>query len=85
MFQDEQSAQISDLALTRDAATASLTIGEGDILVVNLKTRQHSRIKASDIRLLSCFIVNQTESAFDVLAANGRAEIVRVSVATEGL
>lgn len=59
-----------------------MTIGEGDILVIDLKKGSNLRVSCSTIRLLSCFIVNETSSSFDVLAANGRAEIVRLKITT---
>lgn len=39
IYQDAEMAQISDLALTSDASNASLTIGEGEILIIALKAK----------------------------------------------
>lgn len=47
---------------------------------MDLATETVCRSKASSIRLLSCFIVNEQSNSFDLLAANGRAEILKKQI-----
>ena len=85
---------ISDFALTEpfkfnDAGQRVLhavLVLNGDVSVLKItcagmetSTKVVHQQTMSDIRLLNCFIVNGTEAGFDILASNGRSELLKLT------
>jgi len=68
---------------------AVLAIGNGEVVVLSLAF-EHSDVQVTelarhqmcDIKLLSCYVARATESSFDVLASNGRAELIKATFNT---
>ena len=63
-----------------------LAIGNGSVIALRLnmfgeetQTEELARYQMCDIKLLSCFII-EIDEKLDILAANGRSELIKVSL-----
>ena len=82
MFQEENNLGINDMAVANDFS--AIVVGNGEVIVFDLSARVvKARWKMSDIKLLNCFIVNSTATSFDILAANGRSELLKATFNVE--
>ena len=69
-------------------AYAVLALGKGEVLILRLGTDMQTdltvasevtREQICDIKLLSCFVVASSPDSFDILGANGRSELIKVT------